>query len=258
VYKSFMPQLNRTLRSRSVPRRIPDLEISRQSRASSLPPSASYSSDSFIGRYSATPFRDRAASVPPKYEIRNYSTSNLARERSYNYTYETTHYTDFDCKVIDYMGKLDRQSEAKSYVSQARNVSQTRADPNSFSSRYNYYDGNKHARDYLYPVSNEVLGKFKHFHLSNSTLNERNQRATSPLISRELDRYYGTQKRCDYLGDVSSGGATDFRYYNYRPVPYLGGSDHYKYMDKKPFKNNARGKEIEEMTRKISFANNRR
>jgi len=233
VYKSFVPQLNRTLRSRSVPRRIPDLEISRQSRASSLPPSASYSCESFIGRHSATPFRDRAASVPPRYELRNYGAQksyNYSAERSSNYKYEATHYTDFDCKVIDYMGKLDRQSEVKNYVSQARTNSHY-AD-NSFASRYNYYDGNKHARDYLYPVSQEVLGKFKHFHLSNATLNERNTRSTSPLVSRELDRYYGTQTRVDYLGDVSSGGATDFRHYNYRSVPYLGGSDHYKYLNR--------------------------
>ena len=31
---------------------------------------------------------------------------------------------------------------------------------------------------------------------------------------------------------MSSGCATDFRYYNYRRVPYLGGSDHYKYLNK--------------------------
>jgi len=229
VYKSFQPQLNRTLRSRSVPRRVPDLGISRQSRASSLPPSSSYSCDSFMGRYAATPFRDRAASVPPRYEIRSYSPpKSFMEDRSSYNRFEATHYSDFDCKVIDYMGKLDRQSEVKSFVSQARNSS--RNAESRFSSRYNYYDGNKHARDYMYPVSNEVLGKFKHFHLSNATLNSRNQRATSPLVSRELDRYYGTQKRVDYLGDVSSGGATDFRHYNYRAVPYFGGSDHYKYL----------------------------
>ena len=59
----------------------------------------------------------------------------------------------------------------------------------SFSSRYNYYDGNKHGSDYLYPITKDVLGSWKHYNLSSQTLNERNQRATSPLVSRELDRY---------------------------------------------------------------------
>ena len=59
----------------------------------------------------------------------------------------------------------------------------------SFSSRYNYYDGNKHGSDYLYPITKDVLGSWKHYNLSSQTLNERNQRSTSPLVSRELDRW---------------------------------------------------------------------
>ena len=47
-----------------------------------------------------------------------------------------------------------------------------------------------------------------------------------------LQRYYGTQKRVDFLGSVSSGGSSDFRYYNYRRVPYLGGSDHFSLLNK--------------------------
>ena len=34
------------------------------------------------------------------------------------------------------------------------------------------------------------------------------------------------------MGSVSSGGSTDFRYYNYRRVPYLGGSDHFSYLNR--------------------------
>ena len=45
-------------------------------------------------------------------------------------------------------------------------------------------------------------------------------------------RYYGAQKRSDYLGSLSSGVATDFRHYNYRRVPYLGGSDAFRYLNK--------------------------
>ena len=41
-------------------------------------------------------------------------------------------------------------------------------------------------------------------------------------------RYFGTQKRTNYLFDESSGNSTDFRYYNYRRVPYMGGSDDLK------------------------------
>merc|ERR1712080_352037 len=101
----------------------------------------------------------------------------------------------------------------------------------SFTSRYNYYDGNKHSADYLYDSSREVLGNWRLQGKSRDTLRERNDRATSPLISRGLDRYYGSQRRIDYLGDVSSG-RTDFRHYNYRKVPYLGGSDYMKHIPK--------------------------
>ena len=45
-------------------------------------------------------------------------------------------------------------------------------------------------------------------------------------------RYFGTQRRTDFIGSVSSGGATDFRHYNYRRVPYLGGSDHFSYLNR--------------------------
>ena len=59
------------------------------------------------------------------------------------------------------------------------------------------------------------------------TLTERNTRASSPMMSREIDRYFKTERRASYLGDISSGGHRDFRYYNYRHVPYYGGSDYY-------------------------------
>ena len=58
----------------------------------------------------------------------------------------------------------------------------------SFSSRYNYYDGNKHSGDYLYPITADVLGSWKHYNLSADTLNYRNSTAKSPLVTRELNR----------------------------------------------------------------------
>ena len=67
---------------------------------------------------------------------------------------------------------------------------------------------------------------------SNATLEDRNARAKSPILGRELDRYYKTERRSDYLGDISSGGVRDFRHYNYRAVPYFGGSDYYAYVPK--------------------------
>merc|ERR1719167_1178973 len=133
------------------------------------------------------------------------------------------------------MNRLERQDLVKTLVSNARQERSftrdidytskgfsSRYSPDSFAYRYNYYDGNKHSRDYLYPVSNDVLGSWHHYNRSSQTLNARNQRATSPILSRELDRYYGTQKRVDFLGSVSSGCSSDFRYFNYRRVPYLG------------------------------------
>merc|ERR1711962_557645 len=82
VYKSYWPGLNRTLRSTSVPRTIPGCDIDcgtygltisglepsiRMTRATSAPPTRDfYSSSVFLTRHSATPFRDRAASVPPR------------------------------------------------------------------------------------------------------------------------------------------------------------------------------------------------
>jgi len=246
VYKSYWPELNRTLRSSSVPRHVPKMEhVSRSARASSVPPGGHYSSSFFI-RNSATPFRDRAMSVPPQM-------SNYSMKYSYNYSGaaaapEPGHYTDFDYKVIDYMSKLERQDMVKTYVSRVRNDARmdkyeqervsnyegctSRYESPTFYTRYNFYDGNKHDRDYLYPVTRDVMGSWKHYNLSKNTLDNRNRRATSPLDSRELDRYFGTQKRNDFVGSVSSGCATDFRHYNYRRVPYLGGSDHYRYLNK--------------------------
>jgi len=252
VYKSYWPQLNRTLRSSSVPRSVPDLDPVRYSRASSVPPSA-FSSNAFIssGHTSAMPFRDRAASLPPQcaYSWERNPTYSAARESidstittrsSYNRSRSVvkdsySHYTDFDCKVIDYMGKLDREDALRNYVSKSRARAEYYPETDyrsGFSSKYNFYDGGKFGKDYLYSSSENVMGTWKHYNLSNSTIKERNTRAKSPLITRELDRYYETSKRSTYIGDVSSGPATDFRFYNYRRVPYFGGSDGYQYVPK--------------------------
>jgi len=212
VYSSNIPQLNRCLRSTSVPRTVLPVDYSRYARSTSVPPTSR-------GRYAASPFRDRATSTPP-----------LAQ----------SYYSDFDYKVINYMAKLTCQDDIKQYVSSASTIrraeERARYPQDSFRSRYNYYDDTRHTVDYLYPVTNQVMGSWKHYNLSCQTLNERNQRATSPLVSRELTRYFGTRKRTNYLMDEGSGSNNDFRYYNYRKVPYMGGSDEFKYMKHKPFR----------------------
>jgi len=230
VYKSYWPELNRTLRSVSVPRHIPEAVPSRISRASSVPPSAFYSTSYFSRGTSATPFRERAVSVP----------------RQLSYSYDTrcivssppptqSHYSDFDYKVINYMGRLDRENSVRSTVSRSRmERTTTRSYPtDSFSSRYNYYDGNKHSGGYLYPITNDLLGSWKHYNLSAETLNYRNMRSKSPLVTRELNRYY--EKKPNYIGDMGSSASNDFRHYNYRRVPYFGGSDDYQFMKMRPY-----------------------
>merc|ERR1712037_734109 len=123
----------------------------------------------------------------------------------------SSHYTDFDCKVMSYAAELSRQEtnrravrRSRDYTSDykvARQYNTGRNYPeDSFSSRYDYYDGNKHGSDGLYPCSKDVLGTWKHYNLSAETLAARNTRARSPLQSRELDRYFETRKRVNYIG----------------------------------------------------------
>merc|ERR1719394_2007886 len=75
---------------------------------------------------------------------------------------------------------------------------------NSYSgySSYNSSPSSNYGVNYPYPSSLDVLGNWKHYNLSGETLNYRNMRAKSPLITRELNRYVG--KKPNYIGDVSS------------------------------------------------------
>jgi len=225
VYKSYWPELNRTLRSSSVPRHVPEPVPCRSSRASSVPASEFYSDKYFSRGTSATPFRDRALSVPRQLSY-SYDTRSIVSQPP------ATHYSDFDYKVIDYMSRLDKEDTVKTNINQSRQQRTTaRSYPsNTFSSNYNFYDSNKHSGDYLYPVRADVLGNWKHYNLSADTLNYRNNRAKSPLVTRQLNRYY--EKQCNYVGDTG----TDFRHYNYRRVPYFGGSDGYQFMKTNPFR----------------------
>jgi len=58
-----------------------------------------------------------------------------------------------------------------------------------FAKNYNFYDAGKFYPDYLYSSTHDVMGSWKHYNRSAATFNERNNRAKSPLISRELDRF---------------------------------------------------------------------
>jgi hypothetical protein len=140
---------------------------------------------------------------------------------------------------MDYANRLDREESTRSYINERKyESSMNRAssvassieyNTNPFRSRYNFYDSTKHEHDYMYNT-HDVGSSWKHYRLSNQTLEARNARGKSPIQSRELDRYYKTERRSSFIGDVSSGANRDFRYYSYRPVPYFGGSDYYSYV----------------------------
>jgi len=161
----------------------------------------------------------RAASVEPV----------IKKPFTYSQAYQTggNGYSAFDYKVMDYASRLDREETTRSYINQRKAyVAETESPSNSFRSRYDYYSAMKHENDFLYDRSS-VGRDFHCFRKSKATLEARNQRAKSPLATRELERYYKTERRTSFIGDVSSGGSRDFRFYNYRAVPYFGGSDYY-------------------------------
>jgi len=187
-------------------------------------------------RYNDT--RNRLSSVEPVSTYRRaFSTSSSAASN--------TGYSSFDYKVMDYASRLDKEESTREYINSRQSRRDTfsssrsgsydflsgtrnryqRDSTSPFRERYNYYDSMKNERDYMYDTY-DVGGSYKHYRLSNQTLNLRNARAKSPVQSRELDRYYKTERRTSFIGDVSNGA--DFRYYSYRPVPYFGGSDNYQ------------------------------
>lgn len=234
VYKSYWPELNRTLRSSSSPRHIPQPVPSRAERALSMPPARDFYSNSyFAGRVTARPFNERALSVPRQVSY-SYDTRSIVSPTRETSDESGSHYTDFDYKVINYMGQLAREDTVKSSIARSRyerSLRETSYNGESFASKYNYYDGSKHLNDYLYESTRDVLGNFKHFNLSAKTLNIRNMRSRSPLVTRELDRYF--ERKSNYIGDKSAG-CCDFRHYNYGRTPYFGGSDDYSYMRRRP------------------------
>jgi len=165
----------------------------------------------------------RAASVEPV----------LSKPFTYTQAYQTGGhgYSAFDYKVMDYASRLDREETTRRYINQRKTYLESEPST-TFRSRYDYYSAMKHEPDFLYDRSS-VCRDFSCFRKSTATLEARNQRAKSPLATRELDRYYKTERRSSFIGDISSGGSRDFRFYNYRAVPYFGGSDYYTLTKKR-------------------------
>ena len=141
--------------------------------------------------------------------------------------------------MTDYANRLDFEETTRSYInscSSAASYGSMLQRPSEFVRSRGYDIASSPASTtYNRPWSSDYasidgLYSYKHYRKSNATLKDRNSRAMSPIMGRELDRYYKTERRSDYMGDISSGGVRDFRYYNYRTVPYFGGSDHYAYV----------------------------
>ena len=105
IYKSYWPELNRTLRSSSSPRHVPQPVPHRIERAASLPPAREYYANSyFAGRVTARPFNERALSMPRQVSY-SYDTRCVVTPPRETQVDTHTHYSDFDYKVINYMGE---------------------------------------------------------------------------------------------------------------------------------------------------------
>lgn len=187
-------------------------------RSSSVGPSTSY--------YGYMPFCRQLESIESRIKTRGSSIAPVS-------TYRNA-YSGMDRKAMDYALRLDSEESTRDYINNTRYGTESfrggspvrtytrNYDPSTSPSVTTYY--RQSSSDYCHDPR---LSTFKHFRKSNATLENRNSRALSPVQGRELDRYFKTVSRSDYLGDVSSGGVRDFRYYNYRTVPYYGGSDYY-------------------------------
>merc|ERR1712212_76430 len=128
MYRSYWPHLNRSLRSCSAPRHVPEPVPSRITRAASTP----FYSSTYTP---TTPRYERAVSVP----------------RQLTYSYDTrcivtpppaTQYSNFDYKVMDYMGKLDREDTIRSNINTTR---VTKTTSSSYSG--NQYQSGNYSRD---------------------------------------------------------------------------------------------------------------
>jgi len=246
VYRSCLPQLNRSLRSSSVSRSSPVREVHTEATSNMLPSRFARAAtvgpcDSRYEYVSAMPFTYSAQLAHERYVDTRNRLSSVERStytpppvRTYRNAYTATSSTSYDYKVMDYANRLDQEEATREYIDSSRRSrydsymsSRAQREASPFRQNYDYYSPQKYDRNYHVDTS-DVGYSWKHYRLSNQTLSARNARAKSPIQSRELDRYYKTERRASFIGDVSSGTNRDFRYYSYRPVPYFGGSDHYQ------------------------------
>merc|ERR1711875_137451 len=253
----------RRQRSCSLPREDLGYARDRHIRARSVGPVDHFSSAP------AMPFRSRAVSIPP-FDYLELSRSRYARNisplwpnyeyppRLHSYDYEKEFYRPRPY-FYDYHDYLPSSYYSSSFEPRIRYYDYNHKDSYGYDNHSSYYDNhsnyydnhsshydnhnsydmslldyytNNKYNDYAYSSSADVLGRWKHYNRSIDTLNSRNNRATSPLVSRELNRYFSSAGKTDSVADLGSRGALDFRHYNYRSVPYFGTSDNFHNLNK--------------------------
>merc|ERR1712013_911668 len=212
----------RRQRSCSLPREDLGYAQDRHIRARSVGPVDNFSSAP------AMPFRSRAVSIPP-FDYLELSRSRYARNisplwpnyeytpRLHSYNYEKDFYRPRPY-FYDYHDYLPSSYYSSSFEPRIRYYDYNHKDSYGYDNHNSYdmslldfYTNNKY-NDYAYSSSTDVLGRWKHYNRSSDTLNSRNNRATSPLVSRELNRYFSSSGRTGCAGDMKSRGAAEFRH----------------------------------------------
>merc|ERR1719282_1233288 len=112
------------------------------------------------------------------------------------------------------MGQLAREDTVKSSVARSRydRSQKWTYSGDSFTSKYDYYDGNKHLNDYLYDSTKDVLGSFKHAR----SRYDRSQKRTysGDSFTSKYDYYDGNKHLNDYLYDSTKDVLGSFKHYN--------------------------------------------
>merc|ERR1712142_419294 len=218
-------------RSCSLPRDTSAINYDRLSRARSVSPER-------FRHEPALPFSHRAASVPPTGYLdasRSRFALNLSpswdifynKPSSYYHNYPRSYFQGYSLDPFYRRSYYD--SEPFSYGTSFQDMY---SEPyNNGISLSDYYGNNKYS-NYALSSTRDVLGDWRHYNRSSETLKMRNQRASSPLESRELNRYFSTAGRTDSVADIGSKGWSEFRHYNYGAVPYFGSSDNYHNLNK--------------------------
>lgn len=248
-YQSTMPMsLNRSVRSSSVERSYYGTAASygtaelaakaagRWNRARTVGPESVLQDPDLYG---VMPFNRSLVQIEDQIKMRASSLEPVSTYRR-SYTNSTPYgaTTTYDYKVLDYASHLDREENTRNYMNTYRSNYYSSGPADSYANNplYNSYGVSRPSSGLnldAYKLDSRALYTYRHYRKSNATLINRNERAKSPVQGRELDRYYNTSRRANFMYDLSSGGHNDFRYYNFRSVPYYGGSDYYTLTTKK-------------------------